>query len=642
MAPPWHRLALSLIILSPIIWIDLCSSTFFSAAADPPRRPMVIPLHMSSRNYSIHRHVDSRRRHLHQSKLTRAANARMRLYDDLLSNGYYTTHLWIGTPPQEFALIVDTGSTVTYVPCSTCEQCGKHQDPRFQPDLSSTYDPVKCNPSCNCDAEQKQCTYERRYAEMSSSSGVLGEDIVSFGNESELAPQRAVFGCENMETGDLYSQRADGIMGLGRGRLSIIDQLVEKGVINDTFSLCYGGMHVGGGAMVLGRISPPPDMVFSHSDPYRSPYYNIDLKEIHVAGKPLKLKSGIFNGRHGTVLDSGTTYAYLPKDAFVAFKDAIIREVHSLKRIHGPDPNYEDICFSGAGRDVSQLSNIFPDVDMVFSNGQKLLLSPENYLFQHTKVSGAYCLGIFQNADPTTLLGGIVVRNTLVTYDREGDKIGFWKTNCSELWKRLHFPGDSAPPPLVFHNNNVTNMEIPPVPAPSELPSNVLPGSFRVGFITFLMSISTNDSNIKPNFEELGRIIAKELEVDNSQLRLLNFTSKGEDYLTRWGIFPAASTNYISNITALGIILRLKEHHVQFPERFGKYQLIDWNAEPPKKLTWWQQHYIAMFTGIIITMLIGSLAIGIWLVRRQRQRVISAYEPVNASGQEQELQPLST
>lgn len=40
---------------------------------------------------------------------------------------YYTTRIFIGNPPQEFALIVDSGSTVTYVPCSTCEQCGKHQ-----------------------------------------------------------------------------------------------------------------------------------------------------------------------------------------------------------------------------------------------------------------------------------------------------------------------------------------------------------------------------------------------------------------------------------------------------------------------------------------------------------------------------------
>lgn len=193
----------------------------------------------------------------------------MRLYDDLLINGYYTTRLWIGTPPQRFALIVDTGSTVTYVPCSTCEHCGRHQDPKFQPDLSETYQPVKCTPDCNCDGDTNQCMYDRQYAEMSSSSGVLGEDVVSFGNLSELAPQRAVFGCENDETGDLYSQRADGIMGLGRGDLSIMDQLVDKKVISNSFSLCYGGMDVGGGAMILGGISPPEDMVFTHSDPDR-------------------------------------------------------------------------------------------------------------------------------------------------------------------------------------------------------------------------------------------------------------------------------------------------------------------------------------------------------------------------------------
>lgn len=150
-----------------------------------------------------------------------------------------------------------------------CVDVWLYQDPKFEPDLSSTYQPVKCNLYCNCDRERAQCVYERKYAEMSSSSGVLGEDIISFGNESDLKPQRAVFGCENVETGDLYSQHADGIIGLGRGDLSVVDQLVEKGVISDSFSLCYGGMDVGGGAMVLGGISPPKDMVFTHSDPVR-------------------------------------------------------------------------------------------------------------------------------------------------------------------------------------------------------------------------------------------------------------------------------------------------------------------------------------------------------------------------------------
>ena len=40
---------------------------------------------------------------------------------------YYTAMIWIGTPAQEFAVIIDTGSFLTFVPCSTCKKCGVHQ-----------------------------------------------------------------------------------------------------------------------------------------------------------------------------------------------------------------------------------------------------------------------------------------------------------------------------------------------------------------------------------------------------------------------------------------------------------------------------------------------------------------------------------
>ncbi|XP_019446838.1 PREDICTED: probable aspartic protease At2g35615 isoform X2 [Lupinus angustifolius] len=460
-----HALSTHLIFL---IIIHLIITTTFAAEIIRNRHhgsgpAMFLPLYLSSAPNSSTSALDPRRQ-LSITESKRHPNAHMRLHDDLLINGYYTTRVWIGTPPQKFALIVDSGSTITYVPCSSCQHCGKHKDPKFQPDLSRTYKPVKCTSNCNCDNDRNQCTYYRQYAEMSTSSGVLGYDVMSFANKSELAPQYAVFGCENMETGDIYSQHADGIMGLGRGDLSIMDQLAGKKVISDSFSLCYGGMDVGGGAMVLGGISPPSDMVFAHSDPDRSPYYNIDLKEMHVAGKRLPLNPKIFYGNHGTILDSGTTYAYLPEAAFLVFKNAIVKELQSLKLISGPNPNYDDICFSGAEIDVSHLSKSFPVVDMVFGNGQKYSLAPENYLFRHSKVRGAYCLGIFQNReDPTTLLGGIVFQNTLVMYDREHRKIGFWKTNCAKLWKRLHI---SDAPPHVHsdsHEINSTNAVEPSV-----------------------------------------------------------------------------------------------------------------------------------------------------------------------------------
>lgn len=44
---------------------------------------------------------------------------------------------------------------------------------------------------------------------------------------------------------------------------------------------------------------------------------------MRVAGKQLPLNPKVFDGKHGTVLDSGTTYAYLPEAAFSAFEDAV-------------------------------------------------------------------------------------------------------------------------------------------------------------------------------------------------------------------------------------------------------------------------------------------------------------------------------
>ncbi|KAE8655169.1 54S ribosomal protein L51 [Hibiscus syriacus] len=608
----------------------------------PVARPaMVLPLFSPSNNSSI-TFPNTSRRLLRSNYNSSHPSARMRLYDDLLSRGYYTTRLWIGTPPQKFALIVDTGSTVTYVPCSTCENCGTHQDPKFQPEMSSTYQPVKCSLDCNCDQDRDQCIYERQYAEMSVTSGVLAEDVISFGNLSELLPQRTVFGCETEETGDLYRQHADGIIGLGRGDLSIVDQLVYKGVLSDSFSLCYGGMDVGGGAMVLGGISAPSDMVFSYSDPTRSPYYNIQLKEIHVAGKKLGLNPSIFDGKFGTVLDSGTTYAYLPEKVFAAFKDAIMKELNSLKQIRGPVASYKDICFSGVSSDVSQLSKKFPTVELVFGDQQKLLLSPENYLFRHSKVEGAYCLGIFQNGvDPTTLLGGIVVRNTLVTYDREHSKIGFWKTNCSELWKRLHVTGAQSPSPSSSSGKDHSTFEMPPTSAPDGTPYYALPGDIEIGAISLDIALSVNYTYLRPRLVELLEFMAKELDVNGSQVHLLDFSSEGNSSLVRWAIVPSRSATYISNVTALNIISRLAEHRVTIPEAFGNYQLVQWEVKPSLTQTWWQQHYLGALMSVIMLIIVGLLASGIWLWRRRQQRFV-LYQSVNGTAREHELQPLQS
>lgn len=365
---------------------------------------------------------------------------------------------------------------------------------------------------------------------------------------------------------------------------------------------------------------------------------------MHVAGKKLPLKSSVFDEKQGTILDSGTTYAYLPEAAFLAFKNAVKNELNTLKRIQGPDPNYNDICFSGAPSDVSQLSKIFPTVEMVFGNGQKLPLSPENYLFRHSKVRGAYCLGVFPNGrDATTLLGGIVVRNTLVMYDREHKKVGFWKTNCYELWERLHITVGSAPPLPPSGGQGNSTAEMPPSSTPNGTPKYALPGGIVIGRISFdmLLDLDINGSNLDVRSNEFAESIAKELNIYPSQVRVLNFTSEGNKSRILWAFLPPGSDNSISNATAISIISQIAEHRIQLPNTLGNYQLVQWKAEPSVKRTWWQQHHIAVILGFIFVIVLAVSATAVWFVWRRSQQSPNPYKPVGVvPDQEVQLQPI--
>lgn len=55
-------------------------------------------------------------------------------------------------------------------------------------------------------------------------------------------------------------------------------------------------------------------------------------------------------------------------------------------------------------------------------------------------------------------------------YDREHSKIGFWKTNCSELWERMK---ETSTQPMVPSNGKNSSAELPP----NEPPNNALAGT---------------------------------------------------------------------------------------------------------------------------------------------------------------------
>lgn len=69
-----------------------------------------------------------------------------------------------------------------------------------------------------------------------------------------------------------------------------------------------------------------------------------------------------------------------------------------------------------------------------------------------------------------------------MTYDRENLKVGFWKTNCSELWEELRVSDTSpapAPTPTPTPSSGEGSTPVKsPASAPNGVPSYVIPGIF--------------------------------------------------------------------------------------------------------------------------------------------------------------------
>lgn len=59
-------------------------------------------------------------------------------------NGEYLTQIGLGTPPQRFTAIVDTGSDLLWTQCLPCTSCYPQSGNAFNPSLSSTYQALNC------------------------------------------------------------------------------------------------------------------------------------------------------------------------------------------------------------------------------------------------------------------------------------------------------------------------------------------------------------------------------------------------------------------------------------------------------------------------------------------------------------------
>ncbi|PAN26084.1 hypothetical protein PAHAL_4G346300 [Panicum hallii] len=335
----------------------------------------------------------------------------------------YVVTVGLGTPAVTQTVLMDTGSDVSWVQCRPCPAatCHPQKDKLFDPARSATYSAFRCGSAAckglgrhlygNGCSRRGRCQYAVRYGDGSNTTGTYGADKLT------LNPARAVdrfrFGCSH--AAQLFTDMADGLVGLGGGSPSLVSQAGTK-----AFSYCLPPTPSYSGFLTLGapraassRFAVTP--MYRRSD--AGTFYLVLLRGIAVAGRRLRVPPSAF--RAGAVMDSGTVVTRLPPEAYRALRAAFRKEMRMYPRRAVPPSSLLDTCFNLTG-DVK-----VPSVSLVFERGATVKLDASGIILRG-------CLAFASAGDDGApgIIGNLQQRTLEVLYDVGGGAVGFRRGAC--------------------------------------------------------------------------------------------------------------------------------------------------------------------------------------------------------------------
>ncbi|EFJ37356.1 hypothetical protein SELMODRAFT_403622 [Selaginella moellendorffii] len=391
---------------------------------------------------------------------TRARSRRFLLEVDLMLNGSstsdatYYAQIGVGHPVQFLNAIVDTGSDILWFKCKLCQGCSSKKNvivcssiimqgpiTLYDPELSITASPATCSdPLCSeggsCRGNNNSCAYDISYEDTSSSTGIYFRDVVHLGHKASLNTTMFL-GCATSISG-LWP--VDGIMGFGRSKVSVPNQLAAQAGSYNIFYHCLSGEKEGGGILVLGKNDEFPEMVYTPMLA-NDIVYNVKLVSLSVNSKALPIEASEFEynatvGNGGTIIDSGTSSATFPSKALALFVKAVSKFTTAIPT--APLESSGSPCFISIS-DRNSVEVDFPNVTLKFDGGATMELTAHNYLeavvsrklSESTHFQGVRLVCISWSVGNSTILGDAILKDKVVVYDMEKSRIGWVKQDLS-------------------------------------------------------------------------------------------------------------------------------------------------------------------------------------------------------------------
>ncbi|KAK3376725.1 vacuolar protease A precursor [Lasiosphaeria ovina] len=309
-------------------------------------------------------------------------------------NAQYFSEITIGSPPQDFKVVLDTGSSNLWVPSSQCGSIACYLHSKYDSSSSSSY---KSNGS----------SFDIQYGS-GSLSGFVSQDTVSIG---DITIKGQDFAEATSEPGLAFAfGRFDGILGLGYNTISVngivppFYKMLDQKLIDEPVFAFYLADTEGESEVTFGGVNKDNYEGKITTIPLRrKAYWEVDFDALGYGDDTAPLENT------GVILDTGTSLIAIPSN----LAEMLNAQIGAKKSYNG---QYTVDC---SKRDSLK--------DVTFTlGGYNFTLGPYDYILE---VSGS-CISTFMGMDfppptgPLAILGDAFLRKYFSIYDLGSNTVG--------------------------------------------------------------------------------------------------------------------------------------------------------------------------------------------------------------------------
>jgi len=317
-------------------------------------------------------------------------------------NAQYFSDITLGTPPQSFKVVLDTGSSNLWVPSTKCSSIACFLHSKYDSSASSTY-------------KKNGTTFEIHYGS-GSMEGFISQDTMTIG---DLEVKKQDFAESTKEPGLAFAfGKFDGILGLAYDTIAVLHttppfyNMINQGLLDQNLFTFYlgnadDGEGASGGEAVFGGIDEKHyEGKITYAPVRRKGYWEVELSKVKFGDETMELENT------GAAIDTGTSLIALPTDV----AEIINKEIGATKSWNG---QYTVDCAKIA--DLPPLTFTF--------GGKDYQIEASDYILnvQNSCISSFMGLDIPAPMGPIWIIGDVFLRKYFTVYDVSKNAVGFAK-----------------------------------------------------------------------------------------------------------------------------------------------------------------------------------------------------------------------